>query len=139
LGAYENVRRTRSPFIAGKLGGLLPRGAFQVANARHDAGLAMLGLALGAYRFSRYGKPRTELRLELPESADIDDLSRMVEAVYLARDLINTPSNDLGPDELAGAARKLAASHGAEVRVIKGGDLLRQEVPLIHAGGAARA
>jgi len=139
LFAEENDRKTSDPFLAGKLAGLLPRGAYRFANAPHDARLAMLGLALGAYRFTRYGKPRTELRLELPESADIDDLSRMVEAVHLARDLINTPSNDLGPDELAGAARKLAASHGAEVRVIKGDDLLRQEFPLIHAVGRAAA
>src|SRR5262249_17917874 len=135
----ENERKTRDPFLAGKLAGLLTRGAYRFANAPHDARLAMLGLALGAYRFSRYGKPRTELRLELPGSADIDDLSRMVEAVYLARDLINTPSNDLGPDELAGADAKLAARHGAEVRVIKGDDLLRQEFPLIHGGGRAAA
>src|SRR5258708_4262765 len=57
----------------------------------------------------------------------------------MARDLINTPSNDMGPDELAGAARKLAAHHGAEVRVIAGDDLLGQNFPLIHVVGCAAA
>src|SRR5260370_2186422 len=57
----------------------------------------------------------------------------------MARDLINTAANDMGPDELAGAARKLAARHGAEVRVIAGDDLLGQNFPLIHVVGCAAA
>src|SRR5262249_53237635 len=133
LFGQEDDGKPKDPFLAGKLAGVLPRGAYRFANAPHEARLAVLGFALGAYRFARYGKSRTELRLEPPEAADIVDLSRIVEAVYLARDLINTPSNDMGPDELAGAARKLAASDGAEVRVIAGDDLLRQDFPLIHA------
>src|SRR5258708_36482722 len=139
LFGQEDDGRPRDPFLAGKLAGVLPRGAYRYANALHDARLAALGFGLGAYRFARYGKPRTELRLEPPESTDAADLSRIVEAVYMARDLINTPSNDMGPDELAGAARKLAAHHGAEVCVIAGDDLLRQNFPLIHVVGCAAA
>jgi leucyl aminopeptidase len=133
----EDDSKPGDPFLAGKLAGVLPRGAYRFANARRDARLAALGFGLGAYRFTRYGKSRSELRLEPPASTDVDDLSRIVEAVYLARDLINTAANDLGPDELAGAARKLAALHGAEVRVIAGDDLLEQNFPLIHAVGCA--
>jgi leucyl aminopeptidase len=139
LFGQEDDGRPRDPFLAGKLAGVLPRGAYRYANALHDARLAALGFGLGAYRFARYGKPRTELRLEPPESTDAADLSRIVEAVYMARDLINTPSNDMGPDELAGAARKLAAHHGAEACVIAGDDLLGQNFPLIHVVGCAAA
>ena len=57
----------------------------------------------------------------------------------LARDLINTPANDMGPADLEAAARTLAASHNAEIRAIIGDDLLAQNFPLIHAVGRAAA
>jgi leucyl aminopeptidase len=59
--------------------------------------------------------------------------------VILARDLINTPANDMGPPDLEAAARKLAADHNAEIRTINGDDLLAQNFPLIHAVGRAAA
>src|SRR5207342_3596266 len=96
-------------------------------------------VALGAYRFIRYGKPANEVRLEVPEQTDAADLSRIVEAVYLARDLINTPTNDMGPRELADAAAALAARHGAAIGVTVGDDLLEHNFPLIHAVGRAAA
>jgi leucyl aminopeptidase len=139
LFGQEDDVKPKDPFLAGKLAGALPRGVYRFANAPHDERLAALGFALGGYRFARYGKSRTELRLEPPQSADIRELSRVVEAVYLARDLINTPANDMGPDELAAAAAALAARHGAEVRTIVGDDLLTQNFPLIHAVGRAAA
>jgi leucyl aminopeptidase len=57
--------------------------------------------------------------------------------VYLARDLINTPANDMGPAELEYAARALAARHGASVNVLVGEELLNANFPLIHAVGRA--
>ena len=76
----------------------------------------------------------------VPDGVDGDDLSRIAEGVALCRDLINTPSNDMGPDELEEAARKLAAQHGAEFDVTRG-NALAKEFPLIHAvgGGSTRA
>jgi leucyl aminopeptidase len=126
-------------FLAGKLASVLPRGAYRFANAPHDPRLAALAFALGAYRFVRYGKSATDLQLELPGSTNGAELSRIVEAVYLARDLVNTPANDMGPDELTDAATALATRHGAAVRTIVGDDLLTQNFPLIHAVGRAAA
>ena len=40
----------------------------------------------------------------------------MIEAICLARDLITTPSSDMGPAELAAAAQALAKKHGAKVQ-----------------------
>ncbi len=57
----------------------------------------------------------------------------------LARDLINTPANDLGPEELEAAARKVATLHGAKFSAIVGDDLLKKNFPLIHAVGRAAA
>jgi len=128
-------------FRPGQLVSLLPPGTYRFANAPHDARLAALGFALGAYQFTRYRKGEARnVRLVVPQGVDGEDLSRIVEAVTLCRDLINTPSNDMGPDELEEAARKLAVQHSAEFDVTRGNALAKQ-FPLIQAvgGGSARA
>jgi leucyl aminopeptidase len=127
-------------FRPGVLTGLLPAGAYRFANAPHDARLAALAFALGSYRFTRYRKQeQKDVRLEVPAGVDGDELSRIAEGVWLARDLINTPANDMGPAELEAAARALAERHGAKVHTIVGDDLLEQNFPLIHAVGRAAA
>ena len=77
------------------------------------------------------------MRLVLPDGVDGADLTRIAEGVALARDLINTPANDMGPAELEAAARPVAKQHGAKFRSIVGDDLLKQNFPLIHAVGRA--
>ena len=126
-------------FRPGQLSTLLPAGTYRFANAPHDARLAALAFALGAYQFTRYRKPdERNFQLVLPEGVDGDDLTRIVEGVTLARDLINTPSNDMGPAELEDAARALAKQHGATVEVTSG-DALAKNFPLVHAVGAGSA
>ena len=128
----------RDPFLPGKLPGLLPAGLYRFANAAHDQRLAALAFALGGYRFTRYRKGDTkEARLALPSGLDGADLGRIVDGVTLARDLVNTPANDMGPAELEQAARALADRHGASLRTIVGDDLLTENFPLIHAVGRA--
>jgi leucyl aminopeptidase len=125
-------------FRPAALCGLLPPGAYRFANAAHDSKLAALAFALGCYRFTRYHKPDDkELKLELPGNVDGEDLTRIVEGVYLARDLTNTPANDMGPPELEEAARALANRHGASLRSVAGDDLITENFPLIHAVGRA--
>jgi len=127
-------------FWPGALPALLPAGAYRFATLPHDAKLAALAFALGAYRFARYRKQDDKvLRLELPGNVDGEDLSRILEGISLARDLINTPANDMGPAELEAAARALAERHGAKLRAIIGDDLLKENFPLIHAVGRAAA
>jgi leucyl aminopeptidase len=139
LFGLEEEGKPFNPFLPGTLAGVLPRGVYRFANAARDQRLAALAVALGAYRFIRYGKPANEVRVEVPEQPDGADLSRIVEAVYLARDLINTPTNDMGPGELADAATALATRHGAAIDVTVGDDLLTRNFPLIHAVGRAAA
>ncbi len=127
-------------FRPGALPGLLPAGAYRFANAPPDSKLAALAFALGNYRFTRYRKQDAkELKLELPGNVDGEELSRIVDGVCLARDLINTPANDMGPPELEEAARTLAGRHDAQVRSVVGDDLIAQNFPLIHAVGRAAA
>src|SRR5262245_14020711 len=127
-------------FRPGALPGLLPAGPYRFADSPHDARLGALAFALGSYRFARYRKREDkQVRLEIPETVDGDDLTRIAEGVFLARDLINTPANDMGPAELEYAARALATSHRANVKAIVGDDLVVQNFPLIHAVGRAAA
>ena len=93
-------------FLPGRLPGLLPAGTYRFANAPHDTRLAALAFALGSYKFTRYRKAEPNgAQLAIPDGVDGADLSRIAEGVALARDLINTPANDMGPAELEQAAR----------------------------------
>jgi leucyl aminopeptidase len=140
LFGLEGADDTKDLFLPGRLPQHLPNGVYRFANEPHDARLAALAFALGTYRFTRYRKAEArKLSLDLSQSLDRDDLQRIVEAVTLARDLINTPANDMGPAELEAAAQKLAAQHGAAFKSIIGDDLLAQNFPLIHAVGRAGA
>ncbi len=138
FGLGEKPDQTHDPFLAGKLPGLLPPGTFRFAEAALDMHLATLAFALGSYRFDRYRKADApKARLVPPDGVDIADISRMAEAASLARDLINTPANDMGPEELAAAARNLARRFDAEFSCVVGDDLGQQNFPLIHAVGMA--
>src|SRR3954453_3192951 len=138
FGLEDATAKWRDPFRPGQLPVLLPPGTYRFANAPHDTRLAALAFALGSYRFGRYRKnePR-DVSLLPPEGIEVADVSRIAEAAALARDLINTPANDMGPEQLAAAAQSLANRFGAEFRCITGDDLVRQNFPLIYAVGMA--
>ena len=136
LDAEDNP--ARDPFLPGRLPGLLPKGTYRFVDPPGEARLAALSFALGSYQFSRYRKPDAkDVRLEIPGAVDGEDLTRIIEGVFLARDLINTPANDMGPAELEAAARRLAEQHGAKIQSVVGDDLLGKNFPLVHAVGRA--
>ncbi len=138
FGLEEAASKSRDLFRPGALPGLLPPGLYRFANAPHDSRLAALAFALGSYRFGRYrSADAPDVRLVPPDGVDAADITRMADAACLARDLINTPSNDMGPEQLAQAAQHLAQRFGADFNCIVGDDLSRQGFPLIHAVGMA--
>jgi len=100
-----------------------------------------VAIGLGAWKFDRYRatKSKTGPRFVWPASADKKRATAVVEAISMARDLITTPSSDMGPGELAAAAQALAKAHKAKVKVIVGDDLLKNNYPTIHAVGRASA
>ncbi|WP_024507640.1 leucyl aminopeptidase family protein [Bradyrhizobium sp. ARR65] len=137
FGLEDATAKSRDPFRSGALPGLLPAGTYRFANAPHDARLATLAFALGGYRFSRYRKAEAPaVKLVPPDGIDVAEITGIAEAAMLARDLINTPSNEMGPEELAVAASEVAARFGAHFSCITG-DELKQGFPLIHAVGQA--
>jgi leucyl aminopeptidase len=104
-----------------------------------DHAQVALGWALGAYRFSRYRKPSRKVARLLVDDGVRSQVASLAEAASLTRDLINTPTQDMGPADLAAAVSSLAARHGCEYREWLGDDLLRDNFPTIHAVGRAAA
>jgi len=97
-----------------------------------------LGWALGSYRFSRYKSGvRAAPQLVWPSGADRAAATAAADATWLARDLINTPAADMGPEELTEAASALAKQFKAKHAVIVGDGLLERNLPAIHAVGRA--
>jgi len=140
LGLGDTVDPAQQAMLYGALATALPAGACRLEGPVADPTLVSIAFGLGAYRFTAYrtdDKPGAQL--VLPREADVPEVRRVVSGAWLARDLINTPANDMGPAELAEAARALAAKHGATFSVTEGDALLSVNLPLIHAVGAAAA
>jgi leucyl aminopeptidase len=129
----------RPAMIAGTAGAALPPGTYALAGDLGDPTRAAIGFRLGAYRYTRYRAGDAEPDLAPPDGSDQGRVDRIVTGARLARDLINTPANDLGPDALEAAVRALAQTHGADIRVTRGDDLLAAGFPMIHAVGRAAA
>jgi leucyl aminopeptidase len=119
----------------------LPAGDYRLAAPIEGVSSERVALAwaLGAYAFDRYRKTPAEprARLVVEVGVDLAEVRQMAQACALARDLINTPANDMGPVELEMAAREVAEAFGAEIAVAAGDALLEANYPAIHAVGRA--
>jgi leucyl aminopeptidase len=136
FGLGKAAAKHPNPFLPGKLAAVLPEGDWKFAEAPREPRLAAIAFALGAYRFAKYREDKKKKpRLAIPSGVDAAEVSRIAHAVYLARDLVNTPSNDLGPAELEAAVRALGKRHRAKVSSIVGTQLLKKNFPLVYAVG----
>jgi leucyl aminopeptidase len=126
----------------GAIGGLpyrLPVGRYHLADdgALADNAQAALGWAMGAYWFQRYRKaPRAPAELAI-DAATLKTLLPLAEATAEVRDLVNTPTEDMGPADLSAAIHAHAKTHKAKVREWIGDELLKANFPTIHAVGRA--
>ena len=124
------------------LPGSLAQGTYQLDDdlSAAEATAHAFAWAMGCYRFSRYKSEGKEFaKLVWPRLADRAEVENLTQSLALARDLINTPAEDMGPPELAEAAKKVAQQFKAKISVIVGDDLLKQNYPTIHAVGRAAA
>ncbi|MEQ1515450.1 MAG: leucyl aminopeptidase family protein [Usitatibacteraceae bacterium] len=118
----------------------LPAGIYSLSS-HHDClddFAAALSWGLGTYRFSRYkhaARPEAELLLSTSEA--VARAEKLLTATTLVRDLVNTPTEDMGPQHLADVAKELAQEFGANFREWVGEDLLKHNFPAIHAVGRA--
>ena len=137
-GAVLGLGQDRSPHVFGALPAQLPEGTvWRVEPGDHDPAAAALGYALGAYRYRHdHSVGRTGAKM-IAAGAERETRSAAA-AVWMARDLINTPPNHLGPVELAEAARAMAERYGAPATVSEG-ETLEREYPMVAAVGRGSA
>ncbi|MBS0463023.1 MAG: leucyl aminopeptidase family protein [Proteobacteria bacterium] len=146
LAALAGIGDASDPFALAACPFGLPPGTYALAKpgvpgagVRIELADAILGWGSGAYRFERYRKPqRAPARLVLKDArATSSEAFAVLKACTLVRDLVNTPTQDMGPAELEAVALRLAKAYGGEVTTTLGDDLLKENFPVIHAVGRA--
>jgi len=140
VGWGTKSKRSRGRFHMGAIALKLPKGTYEILSGLSGKDLenAHLAWILSTYYFDRY-KKKSVLSAKLKASKEINTTRILIEAEgdFITRDLVNTPTNDMGPDALEKAFCNLALKHNAYTQVIKGDDLLKQNFPMIHAVGRA--
>jgi leucyl aminopeptidase len=136
------VADAADPLALSHLPQLLPPGDYALEHdspVQVDDATALLGWGLGAYRFDKYVAPtRPPARLVLRgEETGAETAMAMLRAATLVRDLVNTPTEHMGPADLQAVAERLGAAYGGRVRSVVGDELLAQNFPTIHAVGRA--
>ncbi|WP_443970647.1 leucyl aminopeptidase family protein [Sphingobium sp. CR28] len=130
-------RAALSSWCLAKLAEVLPEGTYRLGEG--EPGRAALGWMLGQYRFDRY-KSDTKAKgarvLLTARPAGIDAVASEARATFLVRDMVNTPTADMGPGDIEAAAEQIAKRHGAAFSVTRG-DALETGYPMIHAVGRA--
>ena len=138
--AVAGVADPQDPASVGHLPLLLPPLAFRITAdgpVSMPPDRALIGWGLGAYKFARYlksVKPTAKLAVDAGAQGEA---TALLAASLQTRDLINTPTEHMGPDELEAAVNALATAHGAGFRCVRGPELLAQNFPAIHAVGRA--
>jgi len=128
------VAETDKGFGVGNLPLTLPEGNYQLEQPNE---LAHVAWGLGAYQFTRYKKATRQPAQLSVSPAELTALLPIVESIYLVRDWINTPTDDMGPTEFAAVAEQMAKEQGASFTQIIGKELLEKNYPCIYTVGRA--
>lgn len=125
------------PFSLGSLASKLPLGHYRLQDLGCNGHLVALGWCLELYKYDPFRKSEARaVTLECPAQVDLSAVIEAANASFWVRDMINTPANLFGPDELEAEAQKLAKTFKAAMKVVRG-KVLAKEFPLIHVVGAA--
>lgn len=100
---------------------------------------ACLAWSLAQYSFDQYKTNASWPRILAVDKSILPAVLLESKAVFLVRDLINSPANDMGPQEMATFVANIASEHGAEFKQWVGNELLADNFPAIHAVGRAAA
>lgn len=121
---------------------LLPEGIYHIEAELNEGQLerAVLGWGMGTYQFTVYKKlPPINAKLVMPKECNAPLIENYLTSIFLIRDLINTPTDDFGPQQLAEAAQKLATDFQADFKQIVGEKLLTENFPAIYTVGKGSA
>ena len=137
-GAVIGIDDALDPYAYAHAPRALPAGVWQLVGTHTQTArqALQLGWGLGCYRFDRYKQHNRALPHLAADTFDADSFAQLAACVRV-RDLVNTPTEHMGPAELEAVARAIAATHAAHIEVISGEDLLTHNYPTIHAVGRA--
>ena len=125
-------------WAAGNLANTLPVGSYQIQGDDTFIEFVALGFVLGGYEFSEYKeKPTVKAELCIGDEQLYTRIKQQAEAIFLARDLVNTPAVDMMPQHLSQVMEDLAATYNGEFSQWVGDELLEQNYPTIHMVGRA--
>jgi leucyl aminopeptidase len=131
------VRELKHLWNTGSLPSILPSGFYRFECDEAVYASYAIAFGLGAYQFTRYKKPERPLaQLYLPKQ-HADAVNNIVSSIYLVRDWINTPTDDMGPSEFAAVAKELADEYKAQYSEVVGEDLLKENYAAIYTVGRA--
>ena len=138
-GHGTKASRARGRFHLASVASSLPEGTYRLEGLDADLqSTEALGWLLSSYAFSRYREQSgAKAQLVAPPAVDAQRLEAIAAGEFLTRDLINTPTFDMGPADLEDAAADLAQTHGAQIDEIQGEALLDKYFPMIHTVGRA--
>ncbi len=142
LGLGDESSRKKSRFFLAAAAKSLPAGSYEIINpeAVDNLEIEVLGWLINNYVFDKYkNKKASQAYLVRPKTIDNELVLKFAEAEVLARNLINTPASDMGPEDLASAVKNLAIKFDADFSEIVGNNLIQQNFPFIHAVGRASA
>jgi leucyl aminopeptidase len=113
----------------------LPAGCYIAESVLSAA--ALVAWSLAQYQFDKYKKNEIPPRILTVQEHQLTAILAEANAIFLVRDLINTPANDMGPRQLADVVATVAEEQGAEFKQWVGNELLSENFPAIHAVGRA--
>lgn len=127
------------PEMLGLLATKLPKGDYflSFAPGKLDRTRLARAFALGDYTYDRYLQEQESHARLYVAGAERESAMAQAKSICLARDLINTPANDLGPIALQEAIEEVGRQFGATVKSIVGDELLDAGYPMVHAVGRA--
>ena len=139
---FAGIAHGNHPFALASLPAALPEGNYRLSpeGLQLDAEQAALSWELGSYQFDLY-KPRkrASAQLQMASTAASQRGVALATAICATRDLVNTPAEHMGPQELSSAVALVAKQHGAKFSEVVGDALLKKNFPAIHAVGRAAA
>ncbi len=140
-GFGTKAQRKRGRFAMAAIAAALPAGTYEFSGqlpVDFDTAIESFGWLLSQYRFNRYKQtPVSGAQLVAPDDIDHSKIEAIAAGEWLTRDLINTPAEDMGPVQLQTSVEELAQEFSADLKVIQGEELLKQNFPLIHTVGRA--
>lgn len=137
---FLGLNSLQETWAFGALPKALPAGVYEITGEYTDNALfhACIAWGLGCYQFTPYKKaPEVMAKLLIPKQYNPELIKNIVTSIYLVRDLINTPTDDMTPADIADVVEKLAEEFGATTQQIIGEQLLKQNYPTIYTVGRA--